>query len=146
MKLPKQFQEENKQNIFIYHYVEELISNYGEYIKENYSDEDLTRKELPFLIRIRFSDNTTQQELVELFKVSDGYTAKILRKFENLEYITRIEDPTNRRRKIVKLTPKGIEKTDQLIEIINNWEKNITTKITEKEYETLKTILFKLII
>lgn len=146
MKLPKQFQEENKQNIFIYHYVEELISNYGEYLKENYSDEDLTRKELPFLIRIRFSDNTTQQELVELFKVSDGYTAKLLRKFENLEFITRIEDPTNRRRKIVKLTPKGIEKTDQLIEIINNWEENITTKITENEYETLKTILFKLLI
>lgn len=146
MKLPKQFQEENKQNIFIYHYVEELISNYGEYLKENYSDEDLTRKELPFLIRIRFSDNTTQQELVELFKVSDGYTAKLLRKFENLEFITRIEDPTNRRRKIVKLTPKGIEKTDQLIKIISNWEKNITTKITENEYETLKTILFKLLI
>lgn len=146
MKLPKQFQEENKQNIFIYHYVEELISNYGEYLKENYSDENLTRKELPFLIRIRFSDNTTQQELVELFKVSDGYTAKLLRKFENLEFITRIEDPTNRRRKIVKLTPKGIEKTDQLIEIINNWEENITTKITENEYETLKTILFKLLI
>lgn len=146
MKLPKQFQEENKQNIFIYHYVEELISNYGEYLKENYSDENLTRKELPFLIRIRFSDNTTQQELVELFKVSDGYTAKLLRKFENLEFITRIEDPTNRRRKIVKLTPKGIEKTDQLIKIISNWEKNITTKITENEYETLKTILFKLLI
>ena len=146
MKLPKQFQEENKQNIFIFHDVEELISNYAEYLKENYSDENLTRKELPFLIRIRFSDNTTQQELVELFKVSDGYTAKLLRKFENLEFITRIEDPTNRRRKIVKLTPKGIEKTDQLIKIISNWEKNITTKITENEYETLKIILFKLLI
>ncbi|MBE6493710.1 MAG: MarR family transcriptional regulator [Methanosphaera stadtmanae] len=145
MKLPKQFKEENKQNIFIYHYVEELISNYGEYIKKNYTDENLTRKELPFLIRIRFSDNTTQQELVELFKVSDAYTAKILRKFENLEYITRIEDPTNRRRKIVKLTPKGIKKTDKLIEIINNWETNVTSKITKEESETLKTILFKLL-
>lgn len=145
MKLPKQFNEENKQNIFIYHYVEELISNYGEYIKENYTDENLTRKELPFLIRIRYSDNTTQQELVELFKVSDAYTAKILRKFETLEYITRIEDPTNRRRKIVKLTPKGIEKTNQLIKVIDTWEKTITTKITKKESETLKEILFKLL-
>ena len=145
MKLPKQFNEENKQNIFIYHYIEELISNYGEYIKENYTDENLTRKELPFLIRIRFSDDTTQQELVELFKVSDAYTAKLLRKFETLEYITRIEDPTNRRRKIVKLTPKGIEKTNQLIKVIDTWEKTITTKITKKESETLKEILFKLL-
>jgi len=145
MKLPEQFKEENKQNIFIYHYVEELISNYGQYTQENYNDENLTRKELPFLIRIRYSDNTTQQELVELFKVSDGYTAKLLRKFEKLGYITRIEDPTNRRRKIVKLTPEGITKTDQLIKNIAQWENMITTKITPEEKETLKNILFKLI-
>jgi DNA-binding MarR family transcriptional regulator len=146
MKLPKQFTEDNKQNIFIYHYVEELVSNYGEYLKENYTDEKLTRKELRFLIRIRFSDNTTQQELVDLFKVSDGYTAKLLRKFENLGYITRAEDPENRRRKIVKLTPEGIKKTDYLITLINNWEDGITTKITQEERETLKNILFKLLI
>ena len=82
---------------------------------------------------------------MELFKVSDAYTAKLLRKFETLEYITRIEDPTNRRRKIVKLTPKGIEKTNQLIKVIDTWEKTITTKITKKESETLKEILFKLL-
>lgn len=145
MTLPKQFKQENIQTIFIYHYVEELISNYGIYLKENYTDEDLTRKELPFLIRIRFSDNTTQQELVELFKVSDGYTAKILRKFEDKGYITRMEDPTNRRRKIVNLTPEGIEKTDQLIRNIDIWEKEITQKITYEEKKTLKDILFKLL-
>ena len=146
MKLPKQFNDDNKENILIYNYIEELISNYGEYHKENYIDDELTRKELPFLLRIRSIDNITQQELVELFKVSDGYTAKLLRKFENMDYIIRTEDPENRRRKIVKLTTKGIEKTDNIISFIKLWESNITTKITEEETKTLKTILYKLII
>ena len=146
MKLPKQFNDDNKENILIYNYIEELISNYGEYHKENYIDDELTRKELPFLLRIRSIDNITQQELVELFKVSDGYTAKLLRKFENMDYIIRTEDPDNRRRKIVKLTTKGIEKTDNIISFIKLWESNIITKITEEETKTLKTILYKLII
>ena len=122
MTLPSQFKKENSQNIFIYHYVEEMIANYGKYIEEVFDETDITRSELPFLIRIRFSEKTTQKELVELFKVSEGYTAKLLRKFEDLRYITRHEDPTNRRKKIVELTDEGIRKTDELIELINSWE------------------------
>ena len=77
--------------------------------------------------------------------MSDGYTAKLLRKFEVNGFITREEDPTNRRRKIVKLTPAGIEKTDELIGIIDDWEKKVSEKISPDEAETLKEILFKLL-
>ena len=115
MTLPEQFQKENTKNIFIYHYVEEMIANYGRYIKEILDETEITRAEIPFLIRVRFSEKTTQKELVELFKVSEGYTAKLLRKFEDLGYITRHENPDNRRQKIVELTDKGVEKTDELI-------------------------------
>ena len=146
MTLPPQFEKENTQNIFIYHYVEELIRNFRKYMDENFNDEVITRTEFPALVRVRFSDNTTQKEIVNLLNVSDGYTAKLLRKFEVNGYITREEDPTNRRRKIVKLTPKGIEKTDEFINIIDNWEKKVSQKITPEELETLKEILLKLII
>lgn len=146
MTLPPQFEKENTQNIFIYHYVEELIRNFRKYMDENFNDEVITRTEFPALVRVRFSDNTTQKEIVNLLNVSDGYTAKLLRKFEVNGYITREEDPTNRRRKIVKLTPKGIEKTDEFINIIDNWEKKVSQKITPEELETLKEILLKLIV
>ena len=89
MTLPKQFTEENSQNIFIYHYVEEMITNYNKYLNETFDEEDIKHAEISFLIRIRFSEKTTQKELVELFKVSEGYTAKLLRKFEDKGYITR---------------------------------------------------------
>lgn len=146
MTLPSQFKEENAQNIFIYHYVEEMIASYGIYLKEGFDESEITRNEVPFLLRIRFSENTTQKELVELFKVSEGYTAKLLRKFEDLGYIERHENPTNRRIKIVELTPSGIEKTDKLIDIVSTWEENVTSNMTDDEVATLKKLLFKVVL
>ena len=146
MTLPSQFEKENTQNIFIYHYVEELVSNFRKYMDENFNDDTISRAEFPALVRLRFTDSATQKEIVDLLDVSDGYTAKLLRKFEVNGYITREEDPTNRRRKIVKLTAEGIEKTDELIGIIEDWEKVVSAKISHEEAETLKKILFKLII
>lgn len=145
MTLPKQFNKDNSENIFIYHYVEEMITNYGKYIDETFDDEDISKAELPFLIRIRYSEKTTQKELVELFKVSEGYTAKLLRKFEDLGYITRCEDPTNRRKKIVELTEKGFEKTEELIKLIDDWEINVTSKMTDSEVKLLKRLLYKVV-
>ena len=122
-----------------------MVGNYKKYMFEIFDDENITHAELPFLIRIRFNDKPTQKDLVELFKVSEGYTAKLLRKFEDLGYITRREDPNNRRKKIVKITQEGIEKTDALIEFINNWEIKVTSNMSEDEVKLLKSLLFKVV-
>lgn len=145
MTLPSQFKKDNAENIFIYHYVEEMVKSYGEYLKETFNDEKITPKEFPFLVRIRFNDKPTQKDLVELFNVSEGYTAKLLRKFEDCGYIIRREDPTNRRKKLVGITEKGFEKTDELIEIIDNWEIEATSNFSEDEVKLLKKLLFKLV-
>ena len=136
---------DNPEKIFFYHYVEEIISNYGSFFNRVLKDNDMTIKELSVLLRIRFDDITTQQDLVDVFKVSGAYIAKLLRKFEDDEYIKREEDPKNRRKKIVKLTEKGIEKTDELIKVISDWEREVTSNLTEDEIITLKNILFKII-
>ena len=47
---------------------------------------------------------------------------------------------------LVKLTDDGIKKTDELIEVIKNWENQVTARISDDELETLKGILFKMII
>ena len=61
MALPEQFQKENSENIFIYHYVEEMIANYGKFIRDLLDETEITRAEIPFLIRVRFSQKTTHQ-------------------------------------------------------------------------------------
>lgn len=145
MTLPSQFNEKSREKILIYHYVEELVSNYGKYIKEKMKNEEITRAELPFLLRIRYKDDTTQKELVELFNVSEGHTAKILRKFEDNGYISRYENPDNHRIKIVKITQKGINKTDEYIKDIEKWEEDVTRNLSKDEVKQLKELLYKLL-
>ena len=82
---------------------------------------------------------------MELFKVSEGYTAKLLRRFEDKGYITRREDPSNRRKKIVEITDKGVEKADDLIGLVNGWEMNVTSNMTCEEVRLLKSLLFKVV-
>ena len=137
--------DENPENIFIYHYVEELITSYGEYYKKNFKNNDLTLNEYAILLRIRMQNVATQYDLVKLFKVSDPYIAKLLRKFEDAGYIERHENPQNRRKKLVKLTEIGIKKTDEIIDVIQSWEDQVTSNISDDEFKTLKKILFKLI-
>ena len=136
---------ENPENMFLYHYVEELISDYGSYYDVNLENPDLTIKEYSVLLRIRFAGRSTQHDLVELFKVSGAYMAKLLKKFEDEEYIIRIENPENRRKKIVELTEKGVEKTDKLIKVIDEWEKEVTSDLTEDEKIILKKLLSKIV-
>lgn len=140
MSLPSQFEKENYENILIYHYVEELVSDFSRYTTENYNDGEVTVAELPFLLRIRFADEGTQKDLVNLFHISNGYASKILRRFEDNGFISRAEDPKNRRRKIVKMTEKGIAKTDSILEHVAQWENG---NMNEEEMKTLKKLLFK---
>ena len=103
---------QHPEDIFIYHYVEELVSSYGSYYESNFKDRDLTLKEFSILLRIRFQEVATQHDLVKLFNVSGAYIAKLLRKFEDKNYIVRKEDPENRRKKLVEMTDEGTKKTE----------------------------------
>ena len=146
MTLPSQFNEENAENIRIYHFVEELVGSFKNFIEKDFKDDDISLVELPFLLRIRFSNEGTQKELVNLFKVSDGYTAKLLRRFELAGLIERIEDPSNRRRKLVRLTDKGIKRTDKILKYIDYWEDKALEGLDEEEIRVLKKALFKTVL
>ena len=43
------------------------------------------------------------------------------------------------------MTDEGIEKTDEFIEVIQNWEDTITASISEDELKTMKKVLYKII-
>jgi DNA-binding MarR family transcriptional regulator len=145
MTLPEQFNEDNIYQIRIYHYVEELVQSYRNYMTPLLEKTDITMTEAPFIIRLRFSDKNTQQNLAKMFKVSEGYTAKLLRKFEEKGLITRVENPHNRREKIVTLTQEGIAKTDEIITLMDNWEHNILSGLDDESKRVVKENLFKMV-
>ena len=145
MELPNQFRENDPEDIRIYHYVEELVGSYKGFMSEKWEDENVNLTELPFLLRIRFTDKSTQKDLVQLFQVSEGYTAKLLRRFEDAGLITRMEDPSNHRIKIVNLTKKGEKTTDRAIKFVDYWENFVSKSLDDEEVKVLKKALFKVV-
>lgn len=127
----------------IYHYVEELIFDFQKYAKSNL-DDNISDKEYIILMRIRYLKKVTQQDLAKQFNLTEGYVANLLRKMENKGFIERIENPKNRRQKLVSLTNEGLDYTDYLYNIIIMWEKEITSQITDNEVNELKILLNKL--
>ena len=127
----------------IYHYVEELIFDFQKYAKSNLDDK-ISDKEYIILMRIRYLKKVTQQDLAKQFNLTEGYVANLLRKMENKGFIERIENPKNRRQKLVSLTNEGLDYTDYLYNIIIMWEKEITSQITDNEVNKLKILLNKL--
>ena len=127
----------------IYHYVEELIFDFQKYAKYNLDDK-ISDKEYIILMRIRYLKKVTQQDLAKQFNLTEGYVANLLRKMENKGFIERIENPKNRRQKLVSLTNEGLDYTDYLYNIIIMWEKEITSQITDNEVNKLKILLNKL--
>lgn len=127
----------------IYHYVEELIFDFQKYAKYNLDDK-ISDKEYIILMRIRYLKKVTQQDLAKQFNLTEGYVANLLRKMENKGFIERIENPENRRQKLVSLTNEGLDYTDYLYNIIIMWEKEITSQITDNEVNELKILLNKL--
>ncbi len=127
----------------IYHYVEELIFNFQKYAKSNI-DDNISDKEYIILMRIRYLKKVTQQDLARQFNLTEGYVANLLRKMENKGFIERIENPENRRQKLVSLTNEGLEYADYLYNIMMMWENEITSQITDNEVNELKILLNKL--
>lgn len=136
--------DENPENIYIYQYVEEMFSSFLTCFKENREPHDISYKEIAILLRIRFNRETTQHDLVQLYKVSSAYIANLLKKLEDAGYIERHENKENKRKKMVKLTEEGIKKTDEYISLIEKWEKNATEDMEDNEIINLKKNLFKL--
>lgn len=144
MKLSDDFREDNIENISIYQYIDVLVESYTTYQSEKIKELDITSKEAPFLIELQHNNNVSQQHLAWKFKFTEGYTAKVIRNLEDDGYITRRENPENRRKKIVTLTDEGNKISQYLVDTITSWEKLITRTQNPEKTRAMKKELFRL--
>lgn len=144
MQLKDQFKENNSEKISIYQYVDALVESYRSFSKERVQSLGLTHAEAVILIELSGNSNVTQKYLANKFNLSAGYTANVLYKLEERDYVQRHENPSNRREKLVSLTDSGKIEADKLNDIIDEWENLVCISETEEDMKTLKRILFNI--
>ena len=76
-----------------------------------------------------------QDDIAKVMFSSKANVSNQLSKMEIKHFIKRIENPNNKRQKLVSLTKTGEEKLYEVAEVMDPWKmKNLLTKEEAKEY------------
>lgn len=96
-----------------------------------------------FLLELYINDGKNQEEIAETLKIDKGTTARALKKLEEQGFVTRIKDENDKRSNKIYLNDKAKDVRDGVLDVLNDWNKEITKSLTEEEEEMLKSLLEK---
>ena len=113
-----------------------LYREHAKYINDNVKDEDLSFGLHPLLIKIYRNEGINQEQLARDFHLNESTITRNLKKLEDKGFIERIKD---KRKKIIKLTPKGERIAQKVMDFDNKWDEKLN--LTDEEYDNfIKTL------
>lgn len=103
-------------------------------VDEHLKEHNLTFQQSKVIAFLAMKNNQASQKQIEDFlKVSHPTVVGIISRMEQNGYLTTFVDKIDKRNKIVKLTPKAIEKWDKLKTTIDANEKQILKGLTDQQ-------------
>ena len=105
-------------------WIHNLSKNQMKYINSKIDELDLGH-EMRFIMMIYDNPDISQDNLVSISGNSKASIAKSLKKLEDDGYIKRDINPQNRRKYMLKTTPKGDEIVPKIRQISKDWEKEV---------------------
>ena len=112
--------------------IHNISKNQIKYLNSRISDMNLGR-ELRYVMMVYDNPNCSQDDLVCLYGESKANIAKALKKLESEEYIKRDVNPDNRRKYMLKTTPKADELVPKIRQISLDWEHEVG--ISDDDYK-----------
>lgn len=97
-----------------------------------------------FLIVLSKNNGISQEELSDHLKIDKATTAKAIQKLEDEGYVDRIIDAKDKRAYQVYLTDKALKVIPIINEAVKDWERMITTGLSENESVIIEQILSKM--
>ena len=127
---------------FILH--KKIYEGGNEILTNNYK---LNQTELDVLANLYYlggeNFSLTPTKLYEHMLFSSGGMTKVLKKLEEKKLIKRVDNPEDKRSKLVQITQEGKDITSNSLKEILSYEESIFSKLDEKERHTLKELLLK---
>jgi DNA-binding MarR family transcriptional regulator len=126
-------------------YMEYILLNYNNYLKDKLEDIEITYGELTYIYNIKFFPSISQRELAEILFVSEANVAKMVKKLVKKGIVEKRKDENNKSRNILRLTEKGEELFVKVNLITCGWEREITKNLSNEEFFKFKEQLYDLI-
>ena len=124
-------------------YISQLYRKGSVFINKEVSKHGIGSGQFMFLLELYTKDGKNQEEIAETLKIDKGTTARALKKLEEQGFVTRIKDENDKRSNKIYLNDKAKDVREGVLDVLNDWNKEITKSLTEEEEEMLKSLLEK---
>ncbi len=124
-------------------YISQLYRKGSTFINKGVSKYGIGSGQFMFLLELYIKDGKNQEEIAEALKMDKGTTARALKKLEEEGFVTRIKDVNDKRANKIYLNNKAKEVEDGVLDILIDWNKQITKTLTKDEEDVLKNLLEK---
>ena len=111
------------------------------YLVEHLSDTGMIGHQFFLLMNLNRNPGLSQDELVDRLGVDKSRVARSASFLEKNGYITRVVDPSNKRRYKQKKKKKGEEIVPRVRKTVTQWSKKVTKGLTDKEIDTISKCL-----
>ena len=135
--------EKCKGNKHIGKYISQLYRKGSVFINKEVSEYGIGSGQFMFLLELYINDGKNQEEIAETLKIDKGTTARALKKLEEQGFVTRIKDENDKRSNKIYLNDKAKDVREGVLDVLNDWNKEITKSKTEEEEEMHKSLLEK---
>lgn len=116
-----------------------IYREHAKYINDNVKEDGLSFGLHPLLINIYKHEGINQEQLAHDFHLNESTITRNLKKLEDKGMIERIKD---KRKKIIKVTPKGEKTAQKIMDFDEKWDKQLN--LTAEEYDNFLKILRKI--
>lgn len=113
-------------------------------INENLKEYNVTRSEVPFFACLYNQDNVTQEHISKVLSLNEGTVTRALVRLEKKEFIERIPNPEDKRKRMVSLTEKGKDISEMLLKEQIKFEEKIFADFSEEELDDFFNYLHKI--
>ncbi len=111
------------------------------FINRELKDVNLSSGLYPLLIKSYKNKGISQEELADALHINESTVTRNLDKLEKKGLITRTPE---KRKKIISVTPEGIEIAQIVMDIDDKWDNTLKKSLTNQEYENFRNILIKI--
>lgn len=121
-----------------------LFNDYTNYMNNYLKEMDLTLSQTRVLLVLSLNNGVSIDYLAEKANIGKSSVTKSVKILEKKGFLTKEIDSEDNRRKVVKITKKGKEIQNAALQINDEIEESIISKIGENEIKTLKKQLIAL--
>ena len=124
-------------------YISQLYRKGSSYINKEISKYGIGSGQFMFLLELYKKDGKNQEEIAEDLKMDKGTTARALKKLEEQGFLTRLRDERDKRSNKIYLSDKAKNIREDIFNILDDWNKQITRSLAKEEVKMLEDLLEK---